>query len=558
MARIGPGAGNSGDSYDSSAPPGRAAHLLYPRVPLRCTRGYILRLSEAEKRLCRKSYGHADERQSSQPYLLKGGFWYNAHEFLLAGENGNSSQVERVMLRAIPTIARAAYLVALGLRILVCAWITTTLAGAGIVRAQAPQGMIVAWGAGGENQSGNPHYGQSVVPAPNSGFIAVAAGQYHSLGLKADGSVVAWGYNASGQTNVPAPNADFIAVAAGNDHSLGLKADGSIVGWGSNGYGQTVVPVPNADFIAIGAGLYQSFGVRADGSVAAWGQNNAGQLNVPAPNTDFIAVAAGYEHSLGLKADGSIVAWGYNGYGQTNIPSPNTGFTAIAAGAFYNLGLKNDGSIVAWEHDVFGETDVPMPNTDFISIAAGIYHSLGVKADGSIVAWGYYGDGITDVPAPNSGFVAVAAGDLHSLAIRATGSCCDVNGADRGCRDNVPQADCGDADEAWTANASCTEVSCQCIPDCAGRECGDDGCGGNCGICDDGLFCNGVESCDPQDGCVVGAAPCDPDTERCNEATDECVSNTIPTVSEWGLMVLTLLLLTSAKLTFGRKSSPAT
>ena len=36
------------------------------------------------------------------------------------------------------------------------------------------------------------------------GFIAIAAGLYHTVALKADGVVVAWGYNGYGQTSVPA------------------------------------------------------------------------------------------------------------------------------------------------------------------------------------------------------------------------------------------------------------------------------------------------------------------------------------------------------------------
>ncbi len=32
--------------------------------------------------------------------------------------------------------------------------------------------------------------------------------------------------------------------------------------------------------------------------------------------------------------------------------------------------------------------------------------------------------------------------------------------------------------------------TCPCIPDCTGRECGDDGCGGSCGSCADGEACN--------------------------------------------------------------------
>ncbi len=91
---------------------------------------------------------------------------------------------------------------------------------------EGSDGSIVAWG--------NNDYGQSNVPVPNEGFVAVAAGGHHNLGLKADSSIVAWGRNISGQCNVPAPNESFVVIAGGNYHSLGLKTDGSIEAWGHN------------------------------------------------------------------------------------------------------------------------------------------------------------------------------------------------------------------------------------------------------------------------------------------------------------------------------------
>ena len=50
-----------------------------------------------------------------------------------------------------------------------------------------------------------------------------AQGKLSSLGLKDDGSIVAWGNNGNGQCNIPEPNTGFMAVAAGSWHSLGLK-----------------------------------------------------------------------------------------------------------------------------------------------------------------------------------------------------------------------------------------------------------------------------------------------------------------------------------------------
>jgi len=153
----------------------------------------------------------------------------------------------------------------------------------------------VAWGW---NSSG-----QCDVPAPNVDFVAVAGGSGHSLGLKSDGTIVAWG--ASG--DVPAPNADFVAVAGGVIHSLGIKSDGTIVAWGSNDYGQCDVPAPNADFVAVAGGFYHSLGIRSDGTIVAWGRNNDGQCDVPAPNADFVAVAGGREHSLGIRSSNTPV-----------------------------------------------------------------------------------------------------------------------------------------------------------------------------------------------------------------------------------------------------------
>jgi hypothetical protein len=156
---------------------------------------------------------------------------------------------------------------------------------------------------------------------------------------------------------LPAPNANFIAIAAGRDHSLALRADGSIVAWGWNAYGQTNVPAPNTGFVAIAAGEYHSMGLKADGSIVAWGDNGGGQTNVPAPNSDFIGIAAGIWQSLGLKADGSIVALGcgvpHDNYGQCKVPSPNTGLVTIAAGEYHNLAIRR----VTGDADGDGDVD---------------------------------------------------------------------------------------------------------------------------------------------------------------------------------------------------------
>jgi hypothetical protein len=79
-------------------------------------------------------------------------------------------------------------------------------------RAQYGHGSVVGWG--------------SVVVGGNlsADCVAVAGGGDHSLRLKADGSIVTWG---SGPGDPLAPNTGFVAIAAG-DYSLAIK--GCILG----------------------------------------------------------------------------------------------------------------------------------------------------------------------------------------------------------------------------------------------------------------------------------------------------------------------------------------
>lgn len=74
-----------------------------------------------------------------------------------------------------------------------------------------PSGSIAEWG------------GQVFGVDLDGPFEKIAAGRFHSLGLKSDGSIVCWGDNRYGQCEVPSPNSGFIAVGAGGEHTVGLK-----------------------------------------------------------------------------------------------------------------------------------------------------------------------------------------------------------------------------------------------------------------------------------------------------------------------------------------------
>jgi hypothetical protein len=224
------------------------------------------------------------------------------------------------------------------------------------------------------------------VPGGLSGVTAIAANAYHSLALKNDGSVVAWGCGFptdSGQCSVPGGLSGVTAIAAGAYHSLALKNDGTVVAWGC-------------------------------GAI-----NNVGQCDVPGGLSGVTAIAAGFSHSLALKGDGSVVAWGCGvpsgNYGQCSVPVGLSGVTAVAASHYDSLAVKNDGTVVAWGCGAgsldFGQCGVPGGLTGVTAIAAGEAHSLALKGDGTVVAWGC---GAADL-----GQCSVPSGLCHATAISA-------------------------------------------------------------------------------------------------------------------------------------------
>jgi hypothetical protein len=293
-----------------------------------------------------------------------------------------------------------------------CACLVLGLGAARAARADVgslAQGSLVAWGYNADGEAN----------VPGGYFVQMSAGMLHGLAVRLDGNVVAWGSKADGEANVPSGKFTQVSAASGGSFSLGLRSDGNVAAWGYKGDGEANVPA--GTFSQLSAGSSHGLGLRTNGSLAAWGSNAFGDCNVPA-GTNYTQVSAGLFHDLALRSDGSVAAWGSNAYGESNAPA-GVGFTQVSAGFFTSLALRSNGTIAAWGGNAEGESNVPTGG-GFTQVAAGDLHGLALRSDGSVAAWGYNGHGECNVP---TGFyLSVAAGSGFSVGLKARTSYQDL------------------------------------------------------------------------------------------------------------------------------------
>lgn len=314
--------------------------------------------------------------------------------------------------------------------------------------------------------------------ADEPAFTAIAAGNNHSLAVRNDGTVWAWGYNNCGQLgdgttfNGTSPVqvqglTGIIAIAAGREHSLVVKNDGTVWAWGSNEDGQLgdgtyssptgAVQVKGLNNVtAVAAGNSHSLALKSDGTVWAWGYNYRSQLGDGTTSTSATAVqaqglsnissiAARSDHNIAVKNDGTVWTWGDNSYGQLGDGTYNyrstpvqvlgadgtgflTGVSTVSTGGGYDVAVKNDGTVWAWGSNRYDQLGYGTPGAvqvqvldNVTAIAAGYYHSLALKSDGTVWAWGYNGYGQLGDGTTNFKQIAVQVPGLSTVTAIAAG-----------------------------------------------------------------------------------------------------------------------------------------
>jgi alpha-tubulin suppressor-like RCC1 family protein len=360
-------------------------------------------------------------------------------------------------------------------------------------------GTLYACGANdvgqlGRGTVGTPSPTLTRIGALTDHWVAFSAGTAHAAAIRDDGTLWTWGKNNNGQlglgtttnmnvptqvTSTPGPWRAVVAAGGGTGaHTLALKADGTLWAFGLNSAGQLGlndkinrnVPTPiiaGSAFEAIAAGRDYSVGMTHQGTIYSWGQGQLGSLGQGTFTSSLYpdlaleggklgAVIAGGDASAEIRAGGHLFTWGDNTWGQlgngapggsraTPALGPGGGFVDVSAGASFMVGIRGDGTMWSWGRNQDGQlgqgtantTPHPAPamingQSDWLKVSACTSHAFAIKADGTLWAWGNnqgyaLGDGTQinrSAPVPIGAghrWAAVACGAQHGMALTTDG-----------------------------------------------------------------------------------------------------------------------------------------
>ncbi|MBK8722269.1 MAG: hypothetical protein IPL95_08365 [Saprospiraceae bacterium] len=285
--------------------------------------------------------------------------------------------------------------------------------------------------------------------AQDHSYLKINAGFVHGVSIRNDGSLWTWGDNHYSQlgdstgiyyyTICPGPirigcEYNWQKIACGNHHTLAIKNDGTLWAWGNNSNGNLgdgtnidkSYPIQigsDNDWAMVSAGANFSFALKNNGTLWSWGENINGQLgngtttdlNVPTQmgnENNWVFIENGYRYSLAIKSDSTLWSWGLNANGQLGLGysggpkltpqkvGTQKTWKKVNAGNFHTLAIKYDSTLWAWGNNTKGQigdgttsqVNSPKKITNlkrWTDISAGAFFSTAIEGNDSLFTWGY-------------------------------------------------------------------------------------------------------------------------------------------------------------------------
>lgn len=270
-----------------------------------------------------------------------------------------------------------------------------------------PDSTVYAWGLNVAGQTNAPR---------DIKFDYIASGEWNGLGIDREGVLHVWGYDQYGFiTDSPAGIDNCKKVQASFSHGVLLRNSGEVIGWVANASGDDDdtsaldgMPVfdsssagPEIKDFKCGEGF--TLVLYADGTLGTWGhlpESSDTTTIGPLPDTNnFKAIAACRAQAMALTEDGTIVSWAHN---SDNVPA-GPGWKHIVCGASFAVAVHEDGHIEAWGHDADGQvtnapTGTAWEDVKFLNAVAGYRHAIAVTIEGTMVGWGDSQYGQSTIP----------------------------------------------------------------------------------------------------------------------------------------------------------------
>ena len=196
-------------------------------------------------------------------------------------------------------------------------------------------------------------------------------------------------------------------IAVGFYHTVGLLADGSVVACGDNSFGQCEVGALH-DVTAVAAGAYHTLALHRDGTVSAVGRNSEHQCDT-ASWRDVTAIAASDYAAFGLTKDGTLLCTGFYDYKE---PESWSGLAVVLGGSYNLAALRSDGTV--WTYPRLKNTE---DLRGCVDLAVNTGYAVGVMPDGGAVCSVFDLSAWKDVIAVSSSGTAILGLDLQGRVL---------------------------------------------------------------------------------------------------------------------------------------------